>query len=255
MNHSLLFNSTKSLYLQIKEKIVEQILKGELKPGEKIPSERELCELYGVSRITVRQALKEATEDGFLFSVQGKGTFVEDKDEVKIGQSLDEFTEFKRTLTNKGLTAGTQIFQSKVLLSDFALGRILALDISEQILNISLLGTADDQPIVYYNSYFELELGQRLLEEAMKKEKTGEAFSTYDLYRELGDVLPNYAEQTFEALGADDQLAEILQIELGTPLFLVTSIFYDQESTPVEYKKAYYLANRYKFHIKRKIAY
>lgn len=255
MDNSLLFNSTKSLYLQIKEKIVDQIQKGELKPGEKIPSERELCELYGVSRITVRQALKEATEDGLLFSVQGKGTFVDDKDHAKIGQSLNEFTEFKKTLTKKGLTAGTKIFQSEILLSDFALGKILALDISEQVLNISLLGTADDQPIVYYNSYFALELGQRLLKEAVKKEKTGEAFSTYDLYRELVDISPNYAEQTLEALGADDQLAEILQIEPGTPLFLVTSIFYDQDNAPLEYKKAYYQANRYKFHIKRKIAY
>lgn len=249
------FVPTKSLYIQIKDKIKEQILSGKWPKGSKIPSERELCETFGVSRITVRQAIAEAVNEGLLFTVQGKGTFVagtgHEEQEHKISQELARITNFERTLSSKGLTASTRVIKHEITSVDLALSRILELDMSSQVLHLELLGLANNEPYVLYRSSFALDIGLRFLEQAKEKEKSQCGFSTVDLYQYFDDIKPYYVEQTFEAIAADENLADILSVEVGTPLFLASSIVYDTDSKPIEYKNAYYRGDKYKFHIKR----
>lgn len=249
------FVPTKSLYIQIKDKIKEQILSGAWKKGSKIPSERELCETFGVSRITVRQAIAEAVNEGLLFTVQGKGTFVagdgQAEQEHKISQELGKITNFERTLSSKSLSGSTKIIKYEITSVDLALSRILELDMSSQVLHLDLLGLANNEPYVLYRSNFALDIGLRFLEKAKEKEKSKTGFSTVDLYQYFDDLKPYYVEQTFEALAADEDLAGILSVEAGTPLFLASSIIYDDENKPIEYKNAYYRGDKYKFHIKR----
>lgn len=247
------FESTRSLYKQIKNIIKEQILAGEYKHGEKIPSERELCEKYKVSRITVRQAINEAVNEGLLYKVQGKGTFVAGGSETIITQGLVKITSFGNTFSSRGMSAKTKILGHCIKHTDFALSKILNLDIIDQVFNLDLLGIAEGIAMVLYQSYFQANCGLRIYQEALKFEQQGIAFSTMDLYQDFGDLKPSYVEQTYEALVADRELAGILQIREGSPLFLVSSIIYTREHTPVEFRKAYYRADKYKFHIKRDI--
>ena len=79
----ILRESPLPLYVQLKEIIKQQIAEGILKEGDSLPSERELCKIYNISHITVRQALVELTKEGFLFRVPGRGTFVKGKEEQK----------------------------------------------------------------------------------------------------------------------------------------------------------------------------
>lgn len=76
--------STVPLYRQLKEILKEAIRRGEFRPGDRLPTEMELCETFGVSRITVRQALNELANEGFLYRQQGSGTFVNDRIPSKI---------------------------------------------------------------------------------------------------------------------------------------------------------------------------
>ena len=69
-------NSPIPVYFQLKNDLVKKIAQGLWKPGECIASERELCEIYGVSRMTIRQAIGELVQDGTLIRLKGKGTFV-----------------------------------------------------------------------------------------------------------------------------------------------------------------------------------
>ncbi len=243
-----------SLYKQIKEAIKTQIVSGKLQKGDKIPSERELCEMFQVSRITARQAIAEAIKEGLLYTVQGKGTFVVNgKKEEKIDQGLVKITSFENSLMRKGLLAATKILNHEIKTVDFALSKILCLDMTNRVLNLELIGLANDEPFVLYQSSFEASLGSRFYEIAKEKEASKMGFSTIDLYDPIEDIDPNYAEQTFEALEANERLAEILEIDQGKPLFLVTSIIYTKNNIPIEFKKAYYRADKYKFHIKRYI--
>ena len=77
-DHKVEKNGDMPLYRQLEEILKQRIKNGELKPGDQIPTEYELCEDFGISRISVRQALAELANDGFLCRHQGRGTFVND---------------------------------------------------------------------------------------------------------------------------------------------------------------------------------
>lgn len=248
--NSIEFDSSKSLYAQIKDRIKEQILTGKFKKGDKIPSERELCLMFGVSRITVRQAINEAINEGLLFTVQGKGTFVADYGGYKIEQGLSRITPFKEAIASVGLSAGTKLLNFQIQPVDFFLQKILNIDLGKMVFILNLLGTANEEPVVFYQSFYDTKLGMKLYHKAQEKVEKGMVFSTLDLYQDT-ELKPYYADQTFEALNADQSLAEVLQIPVGTALFLITSIIYSQKNVPLEYKKAYYRSDKYKFHIRR----
>jgi GntR family transcriptional regulator len=106
---------------------------------------------------------------------------------------------------------------------------------------------------VLYKSYFAVDLGMEVYKQALEKEKDGIAFSTIDLYKNYLISPPQYIEQTFEAITAGGSLADTLETGKNHPLFLVSSIVYDSDDKPIEYRKAYYRADKYKFHIRRDI--
>ena len=104
-------NST-PLYLQLKNKIKREIRTGILKPGDKIPSEAQLQKEYGMSRVTVRNAMEELTVEGYIIKVQGKGSFVAQSDMLRLPIGVTSFTEDAKmqgvSLTSKVIKAGIE---------------------------------------------------------------------------------------------------------------------------------------------------
>jgi GntR family transcriptional regulator len=239
------------LYQQIKESLRKEILERRLKEKEKIPSERSLCERFGVSRITVRQALSELLAEGLIERRQGKGTFVAPR---KVQQGLARIVDFARTVLDLGLKPSTRITEYKIVPADVVLSRILAIPVSSQVSKLVLLGLGDSEPLVLYTSYFPLSLGAQMFEAAKERTKRGLPFSTYDLYKDIRIVMPSQVDQTFEATVADNEISSILKIKKGSPILLVTSIFISSEKSPLEFRRAMYRGDRYKFHITRVFA-
>src|SRR3569833_738583 len=94
------------LYYQLKERLTQQIMGGDFQPGTLMPSERELSDRYGISRMTVRQALGEMVKEGLLLREQGKGTFVA---EPKITQGLLRLTSFSEDMQSRGLKPDSHV--------------------------------------------------------------------------------------------------------------------------------------------------
>ncbi|MBX9973642.1 GntR family transcriptional regulator [Cytobacillus firmus] len=244
-------NNSAPLYEQLKNVIKKKIHSGELKPDEQIPSERELVEKYQVSRITVRQAINLAEQEGLVRRVHGVGTFVA---APKIQQELGSLNNFQSTLQQQGLIGSTKLRNTQIITSDFLLSRLLAIQVMDRVMNIELIGFGDNSPIVYYNSYFSFTVGEKMKKAAETALEKGQPFSTLDLYNldlEVG-YSPTHVEQTFEAQAAVPHLAEILEVKEGFPLFRVTSIVYEDQK-PLEYKETYYRGDKYKFFITRQM--
>lgn len=239
--------------MHVKETLKKEILEGAYAENTKIPSEKDLCIRFDVSRITVRKAIQELVKEGCLYTQQGKGTYVAEYDRAKINQSLRIITSFSDTIMKKGYNAGTHFLKSETLIVDFAFSKILDLDIGDQLIKVSLLGTADGIPVVVYESFFELSLGLRIIEEAKNKIQLQKAFSTLDLYEHINGITPKYVDQTFEAVGADKKTAPLLKVLPGEPLVLITSIVYTAEERPMEYRKSYYHSGKYRFQLRRSI--
>lgn len=238
------------LYQQLKDALAAQIKNGILKTDERLPSEKELCAMYNVSRITVRQALAELTREGLIYRSHGKGTFVA---RPRIQQELVRVTPFEETLRSKGLEPSTRYLDAGLVAADYHLATVLALPVATGVTRLELLGLGNNEPMVYYLSYFPEELGQQLAALAKELSRQKVAFSTYDLYEKAGLPAPVMLTQSFEAVAARKEQARVLDIKPGEPLLLVTSLVYTAEGRPVEYKRAAYRGDKYSFYITRPV--
>jgi GntR family transcriptional regulator len=189
--------------------------------------------------------------EGVLYRKQGKGTFVIER---KVNQGLVRIVNFERTVLELGLKPSTQVLGNEVVPADIQTAKTLDVPLTSQILKLTLLGKGDATPLVLYESHFPLPFGRRMAKEALRLEKKGTPFSTYDLYERLGGVTPRSVVQTFEAIGADDRLAAIMKVRKGAPIFMITSIFQTADQRPLEFRTALYRGDRYKFHLTREFA-
>ncbi|MGE7185496.1 GntR family transcriptional regulator [Peribacillus sp. NPDC006672] len=241
-------NSSIPLYEQLSLLFKEKIESGEWEPGKQLASERELCELHGVSRITVRQAIDILENKGLLKRTHGVGTFV--ASQSKLDQPLGELKSFHRTLIQKGIVASTKIVSYEQAMSTVQVAKVLNIDLTDKVIELQLLGYGDDHPIVFYDSIFPARIGERMLAVAKEAEENQIPFSTLDLYREKLSIKPTHLEQTFEAITADTRLSSILNVSEGWPIFQVTSIMY-HDTEPLEYREAFYHGDKYRFFINR----
>ena len=219
-------NNPAPLYEQLKKIIEQKIEQGDLEADDQIPSERELCEQYGVSRITVRQAINLAVNEGLLYRTHGRGTFVA---RPKIEQGLKNIHTFQQTLAAQGILASTKLLEAKFVPSDLFMSRLLETSMAEQVATLHLLGYGDEFPFVYYESYFSQQVGQTMFHEAKQAIEKNIPFSTLDLYSKRMGINPTHVEQTFESITSDLKISELLQIEPKSPILLVTSIVYENQ--------------------------
>jgi len=221
---------------------------GLFKPGQLIPSERTLCLEFGISRITVRRCLSEMIHEGTLYRKQGKGTFVARQ---KIQQGLARIVNFTQTVLELGMNPSTVILSVESLSATGEVAGQLSLPASSPVVRLVLLGKGDEEPLVLYESFFPPEIGRKIVQEARKREKAGVPFSTYDLYGESSGVFPTTVRQTFEATVATDSLSAVMEVRKGSPLLLIQSAFTSRDGQRLEFRKALYRGDRYKFHIVR----
>jgi GntR family transcriptional regulator len=236
------------LYKQMIDRLHEQIETGFYKPGQMIPSERVLCKSYGVSRITVRRCISEMIHEGVLFRQHGKGSFVARR---QVRQGLARIVSFSRTVMELGMQPSTAVLSSELIAADPHIAKVFNLPASASVLKLSLLGKGDEEPLVLYESYFRPELGRKMVRKAIGREEEGVAFSTYDLYGEEIGIVPVTVNQTFEATTTNDRISAALKLKKGFPILLITSVFMNQDQEPLEFRRAMYRGDRYKFHIQR----
>ncbi len=241
-------SSPEPLYQQLKLMLKKEIAGGKLKPHDRLPSERELCKKYHLSRTTVRQTIGEAVNEGLLYRIHGKGTFVA---QPKIDQGLVKITDFKETMQLRGLKPSMKILNMEVVSADVALAGILNLDMDDEVLHLKLLGLADDQPMILSDVYLPSLLAREQVEKLVETAGRGELFSMFIRYHQSTGNTPEVSHQTFEATVADDVTKGLLRVDKGAPLFLLTAIIYSREGKPIEYRSSYYRGDRYKFNIKR----
>jgi GntR family transcriptional regulator len=228
------------LYYQIKEEIRRLILSGELKPGDKIPAEDSLSNQLQVSRMTVRRALGDLTNDGFLTRRRAIGTVV-----TSPRQELPFFKNHFAGLTEDMAEKGVLIV-SKVLLNEsrkatYEIRQHLQIKTHELVILIRRLRSSNDFPIVIENTYHPYKRFPDLLETD---------FTNRSIYRFLQDryqVQVHQAEDSFVAGIADVEESKLLEIDGGAPVMRYQRIGVDSEGVPIEFTRSIYRADRFKF--------
>ena len=151
--------SSQPLYVQIKNMLARRILDGEYAPHERLPSEAELIKVFGVSRITVRQALRDLHGDGLVFSVQGKGTFVAKPKAVQDVQRLQGFGE---SIVPQGYEATTRVISLNETRPSQEVADALGIRQSDDVVEIKRIRFRNREPISIDHSFYPVEIGRRL---------------------------------------------------------------------------------------------
>lgn len=194
-----------ALYYQIEESIRNKILTKEWKAGSKIPTETEICKMYGVSRITVRKALEALQQEGYLEKIQGKGNFVL---ETAVEQKLSKFYSFSEELYKKGLKENTCLLSFRRIHAEADIARPLNIRPGMEVFEIIRSRFVDETPYAYECSYIPVGFGEGL---------TGEMITSIGLYKSLNlfDTYLDSAREEFRAINLSAEVAEILHTVPG----------------------------------------
>lgn len=226
------------LYYQIKARLLESIENGQLKPGDRVLSERELTTQFGVSRMTARQALTELESQGYLYRVQGKGTFVATP---KIEQPLAGLTSFTEDMRRRGLEPGAKVLAAEEVAAGRKVARALGCGETAPVVRLERLRLAGGDPMALEISHVPASVVPGLLERGPV---------VHSLYRiletEFGIRLVR-AIQSLEAVPANAYEAEMLHVREGTPLLLLERISRDSQERPIEFVRSLYRGDRYRF--------
>lgn len=215
------------LYYQLMDLIVEKIENGILQEHDKLPSERELCEIYDVSRTTVRQTMQELEKEGYIYKKHGKGSFVSPH---VYNQSLVKFYSFTEEMKKYGKSPSSKVVSLLVMECGNKMSKILNIDIEEEVYQITRLRLADGEPMLFETSYIPVHLFPYLTKAQL------EQTPMYEIFRKKYNVQITKAVENFRAVATNDKEAQWLQIQAGEPSLLLERITYAKEGV-IEYTK------------------
>jgi GntR family transcriptional regulator len=223
------------LWHQVAQTLSATIEEGIWSPGDQLPGEERLCEMLGVSRITIRHALRKLEDQGVVRKEHGRGTFVRSSRLVGGAQAV---TSFSREMAELGRTPGSVLLDIEVVLSDARTTSALELSEPQPVLRIRRLRTGDGEPIGIQTAH--------LLRDVVPDLEGHELAhrSLYDLLRERYGVVPTAAHEVYRVGTATPEEAAILEIEPGTPVFVVLRVA-NSESGPFEFTTSTMRADRY----------
>lgn len=232
--------SAQPLYAQIKDIIKQRIIEGEYAVHERLPSESEMMKVFGVSRITVRQALRDLHADGLVFSVQGKGTFVSRPKAVQDIQNLQGFGE---AMNPQGYETSTRVVGVQEVRISGDVAEALDLNRSSNVVELTRIRYLNREPISLDHSFFPVEVGNELL----GRDLTQDVFPM--LENECGIEL-GHAELKIEAISADDDVAEKLNVGVGSPILRIQRLVYSKSGTPIDFEYLSYRGDAFQYQVR-----
>jgi GntR family transcriptional regulator len=228
------------LYYQLKNLLEEQIDSGFFKPGEKIPSENELCELYKVSRTTVRQAIANLVNSSKLIRTQGLGTFVSD---VRIASKNYRLNGFSQDMKTQGHKPVTKILDLSPILASIEIAQNLHIKENEAVIFIKRLRYVDGKVLGLDISYLPFSRFSGILKEDL------ESKSLYDLLRREYDTIPSRSTYQIKSIKCPREVAGLVELAPSDPILLLTEVVYDQHDVAFECGTEFYRGDRYSFNI------
>jgi GntR family transcriptional regulator len=223
-------------YYQLKEIMREKIRLGEWKPGDLIPSERELGEQYGISRMTARQAITELVNEGLFYREQGKGTFVS---RHKITQQLIHLTGFTEDIRTRGQRPGAKVLNAAMSPADEKTAERLRIKQGQPIFRLQRLRLADDEPLAVEISHLSFMGCEKLLEEDLEQN------SLYRILETKYGLPLMEAEQEIEAGLFDERAAQLLHVAVNSAALFTRRTTYTERDQPIEYATSMYCGNKY----------
>lgn len=234
-------NSGSPLWAQFRDALRAQILGGEFAAGTKLPTEAQLGEQYGISRIVVREALADLVRNGLIYKIRGQGAFISarERDEDFVSTVLGFSDEMQR----KGRTVRTQVLHQALREPTEREIRALDLKPGDQVVALKRLRSVDDELQLLVETAVPAELAPGLHRTRLENR------SLYDVLRRQYGLRIVRAERWIDAVLPDQQASDLLGITTLEPLMRIESIAYGSNGRPLEYYTALHRCQSSRLHV------
>jgi GntR family transcriptional regulator len=227
------------LYQQLKMAIEELMDSGHWPPDSQVPSERELCEQFEISRITVRQALSQLVSEGRLVRSHGRGTFVCN---APLKKQLLPLIGFSEEMRSRGKQPGGKVLHFESIAAPAAIARALDLREGDTIIMVQRLRLADHVPMAVETVHLPAALCPGLGQEDLENR------SLYETLKRKYQFVPTRASQQWQAVSCPESDAKLLDIPPHSPILRIQRTTYQQEDVPFEYLDSFFRGDKYVFH-------
>ncbi|HES4263081.1 TPA: GntR family transcriptional regulator [Streptococcus pyogenes] len=228
------------LYLQIVDALEVKIRKS-MTANDKLLSERELSDLYGVSRITIRLALKELELRGLIYKKQGKGTYVSGIKEP--ATDLSSTYSFTEQMKKMGKMPKTEILSFEQYQVTPYLSGLLEIDVDTDVFELERLRIADDMPLMFERSYIPAQPFQGLSIADLKRK------ALYDIFAKDYQETIRLAEEEFYASIALDYEADLLEIKKGDPVLHIIRKTYNDKNILIEFTFSIARSDQFRYRV------
>ncbi len=230
------------LYMIVYHELKENIKRGQYVIGEKLPTEPQLAEHFKVSAITIRRAIQELCDEGFLKKVQGKGTFVEYQ---KLQRQIDrkfQVLGFTTTCKENGVKPRSETINVNLLLPPSNIAKYLNIDNKQKTVYLERICYADDIPIMLEKAWFQPQY-TFLLDEDLVDNSLIKTLNKHNI------VVTRSSKTVIEVTRANAMIDRCLKLGKSEPLFLITTVLNDANDNAIYVSIEYIAGSRYRLNI------
>lgn len=227
-------------YQQLKAGMITAITDGTYKPHDRLPSQRELIDQYGLSHMSVRRAINELISEGVIYARPGKGLYVA---EPKQEAELDPLYGFTEDMALRGMKASSRLLEAGIVSASTMLAHTLRVRIGSPLVYVRRLRLADGEPMAIQASHLPSALCPNLLEHDLENE------SLFAILRQEYGLRLTESETAAEADLADKEHGELLNLTLPAPLLVTEQITYLDSGEPIEFVRSSYRGDRYRLRL------
>jgi GntR family transcriptional regulator len=228
------------LYAQVKESLRERILDGTFPPHAQLPAESDIGSSFGVSRITVRQALNDLQKEGVIFKIPGKGTFVS---KPKAFQELTQLEGFAEAMSRRGYEIYNRVSAIDTVPAAPHVARQLGLAAGALVTEIRRIRLLNREPVSLEVTYVPPELGERLRQEDL---------AARDIFLILENdygIALGKADLRIDAILADHALSAALQIGEGMPVLRIERLTHTAGGKPLDFEYLYFRGDAFQYRL------
>jgi GntR family transcriptional regulator len=229
------------LYAQLKEEIIAAARRGDLVPGDRLPSQRELVERYRMSHMTVRRAIDDLVREGLVYAIPGKGLYVGGRKQEAEGGPLAGFSE---DMASRGMRASSRVLAAEIVGASTILSQGLATPVGTPLVMLRRLRLADDVPMGIQTAYLPHGLCPGLLEHDLERG------SLFAILRGVYGLTLAAGTTVAEAALADPEAAALLGLPTPAALLVTEQITFLDDGRPIELARSAYRGDRYRLRVR-----
>lgn len=232
-------NSRTPLYLQLMNILIDKI-ENKLEEDTQIPSEREICEIYDVSRTTVRQAMDELEKEGYIYKIHGKGTFVSPK---RMNQDLSAFYSFTEEMKKLGKQPSSEVTGFEVVQAGEHISDMFKIGNEDLLYKISRIRKADGIHMMYETTYIPYDRFKGITREKLENKPL------YDILSKEYNVRISSAEEYFRPILTNKIESVYLDIKEGSPSLKIERFTYEKGEV-IEYTVSVARGDKFKYRVR-----